>query len=60
MFGFHIVSVPLSTICQIMAIILLLVGTLRFFKLQTIMARGKAVTGGWELYCVGGLSAAVR
>lgn len=59
MFGFHVVSVPLSAICQFMAILLLVIGLLRFFKLQSTMARGKAITGGWEIYCVGGLSAAV-
>lgn len=58
-FGFHAVSVPLSSICQIMAIILLLVGTVRFFRLQSTMARGKAISGGWEMYSVGALSAAV-
>lgn len=59
MFGFHVVSVPLSSICQIMAIILLLVGTVRFLRLQSTMARGKAIVGGWEIYSVGGLSASV-
>ncbi|ETN38468.1 uncharacterized protein HMPREF1541_06503, partial [Cyphellophora europaea CBS 101466] len=58
-FGFHIVGVPFSSICQIMAILLLLVGTARFLKLQKQMALGKAISGGWEINLVAVLSLAV-
>jgi uncharacterized membrane protein YidH (DUF202 family) len=57
--GFYVVSIPLSGIFQILAILVLLIGAARFFKLQKTMALGKAISGGWELLVVGGLSFAV-
>lgn len=48
-FGFYVVAVPVSSICQVMAIVLLAIGLNRFLKLQKQMALGKAITGGWEI-----------
>lgn len=54
--GFYVASVPLSSVCQIIAIIVLSIGVLRFLKLQNNMSLGKAVTGGWEVNTVALLS----
>lgn len=48
-FGFFVAGVPLSSICQGMAIVVLTIGCERFFKLQKTMALGKATSGGWEI-----------
>jgi uncharacterized membrane protein YidH (DUF202 family) len=58
-FGFYVISIPLATIFHILAMLVLFIGTARFFKLQKAMALGKALSGGWEIIVVGGLSAAV-
>lgn len=58
-FGFHVVSIPLSSVFHIAAILLILIGTVRFLKLQKTMAMGKAIAGGWEIYLAGGMAAAV-
>lgn len=47
--GFFIVSVPLASACQIMAIILTIIGSMRFLKYQKHMAVGLALSGGWEV-----------
>jgi uncharacterized membrane protein YidH (DUF202 family) len=57
--GFYVVGVPLSAIFQILAILVLLVGTSRYFKHQKTMTLGKALSGGWEILTVGGLSSIV-
>ena len=54
------VGIPLSSICQLMAIIITLVGAIRFLKLQKRMALGWAISGGWEIILIWGLSFAVR
>jgi hypothetical protein len=58
-FGFFVIGVPLSSICQVMALLLLLIGCHRFFKLQKIMALGKATSGGWEVNAAAFLGIAV-
>lgn len=57
--GFYVVSIPLATIFHTLAILVLLIGTGRFFKLQKALALGKSLSGGWELLVIGGLSGAV-
>ncbi|EXJ96397.1 hypothetical protein A1O1_01523 [Capronia coronata CBS 617.96] len=51
--GFFVVSVPLSCVCHVTAIIISALGALRFLRYQKEMARGYAVSGGWEIKCVG-------
>lgn len=58
--GFYVVSIPLSAIFQVFAILVLSIGCARYFKLQKTMALGKIISGGWEILVVGGFSAAVR
>ncbi len=58
-FGFYAVSVPLASICQVMAILFSIVGCIRFFKYQKNMALGAALSGGWEIGIVGLLTWAV-
>lgn len=38
-----------------MAIVVLLVGAIRFWRLQRALVRGKAMAGGWEVSLVMGL-----
>lgn len=47
--GFFVVSVPLSAICHIMALLTSTLGCYRFFKWQTTMAHGQAISGGWVI-----------
>ena len=54
--GYFATSVPLASVCQIMGIIVTLVGCQRFLKYQKTMALGAAVAGGWEISLVAGLT----
>jgi uncharacterized membrane protein YidH (DUF202 family) len=58
-FGFYVIGLPLSMTFIGMAILVLLVGAFRFWKLQDGLVRGKAYSGGWEVLLVMGLSALV-
>ncbi len=51
--GFFIFSVPLASACQILAIVLTIIGSIRFLKYQKYMALGSALAGGWEVSVVG-------
>ncbi|OAL07491.1 hypothetical protein IQ06DRAFT_300093 [Phaeosphaeriaceae sp. SRC1lsM3a] len=55
-FGFYVVGRPLSIMFIGMAIVVVLVGAYRFWKLQNALIRGKAYTGGWEVLLIMGLS----
>ena len=57
---FYAISVPLSAVCQLVAIIVALTGAQRFLKVQKSMALGWALSGGWEIIAVGGFTFAVR
>lgn len=54
--GFFVVSVPLSSVCHIMALLTTLLGCYRFLHWQAAMARGKAISSGWEITVVSVLS----
>ncbi|KAH7069292.1 hypothetical protein FB567DRAFT_565037 [Paraphoma chrysanthemicola] len=54
--GFYVIGLPLCLTFIGMAIVVLLVGAYRFWKLQNGLVRGKAHTGGWEVLLVMGLS----
>ncbi|KAH7408339.1 hypothetical protein DE146DRAFT_371341 [Phaeosphaeria sp. MPI-PUGE-AT-0046c] len=51
-FGFYVVGRPLSIMFIGMAIVVVLVGAYRFWKLQNALNRGKAHTGGWEVLLI--------
>jgi len=50
--GFFVVSVPLSLVCHVMAMICTIFGCYRFLHWQNEMARGNAISSGWELNVV--------
>jgi len=58
-FGFYVIGRPLSITFIGMAILVMLVGTFRFWKLQNGLIRGKAYAGGWEILVIMGLSGLV-
>lgn len=47
--GFFVSSATLASICIIAAVIVLLVGTFRFWRQQNAILRGKVYAGGWEI-----------
>lgn len=53
--SFFVLGVPLGSACQAAAIVNTLVGAHRFWRLQNAIVKGKACTGGWEIFFVGGL-----
>lgn len=57
--GYFVVSVPLSSICHVAAMIIAILGAVRFLRVQNEMARGYAVVGGWEIKFVGTLATLV-
>lgn len=59
LFGYHILSRPLSAIFQIMALLLAFLGTIRFFRQQHAMTVGKVYAGGWEILTICMLSVVV-
>ena len=54
--GFFVISIPLSAVCHVMAVIISIVGCYRFLHWQAEMARGHAISGGWELVTTFSLS----
>ncbi|KAJ5486482.1 hypothetical protein N7530_000782 [Penicillium desertorum] len=51
--SFYEVGIPLSVACHIVAVIVALIGAVRFFRQQDAIVRGKVHAGGWELNSVG-------
>ena len=51
-FGYYAVSKPLSAILQASALCVVLVGTARYFKQQSLMTKGKIQAGGWEILVI--------
>lgn len=51
-FGYYVVSKPLAAILQIAALGFATLGTIRFFRQQSAMSRGKVHAGGWELHII--------
>ncbi|CAE7000520.1 hypothetical protein PTNB85_08945 [Pyrenophora teres f. teres] len=54
-FGFHKIGIPLAVACICMAIVVVLVGAVRFWRLQTKLTQGKALAGGVEVLLILGL-----
>lgn len=48
-FGYFVLSKPLSVIFQTTALGMVLIGSARFYKQQHAMSIGKVHAGGWEL-----------
>lgn len=48
-FGFFVSGIPLASICIVAAVIVLLLGTIRFWRQQNAILRGKVHAGGWEI-----------
>ncbi|TEY49818.1 hypothetical protein BOTCAL_0283g00040 [Botryotinia calthae] len=51
--GFFVLGKPLACICQGAAIITLLVGSIRSWRHQNAIVRGKALSGGFEVIFIG-------
>jgi hypothetical protein len=48
-FGFFVLGKPLACICQGAAIYTLVIGAFRTWRSQNAIARGKAISGGFEI-----------
>lgn len=59
-FGFFVVSIPMSAMCHIMALIITVLGCYRFLHWQSEMTKGFAISSGWEMMTVFLLSLLVR
>lgn len=57
--GFYVISVPLASACHIAALLVSIIGSVRFFHWQKQMALGKAVSAGWEVWATFIMTAAV-
>ncbi len=57
--SFFVLGVPLGSLCQAAALMNILIGAYRFWRLQSAMVNGRACAGGWELMLIGGLLALV-
>ena len=51
-FGYFVLSKPLSAIFQCAALCIVLVGGIRFWRQQSAMAIGRVHAGGWEVIAV--------
>lgn len=58
-FGYHTVAIPLSCACHLSAMMVVIVGASRFLHWQDQIAQGYAISSGWELLLIIGLSLAV-
>jgi uncharacterized membrane protein YidH (DUF202 family) len=57
--GFHNIGIPISCLCHVIAMAIPILGACRFFRQQSVLARGKVHAGGWELNAIGAFSALV-
>lgn len=51
--NFRSVGIPLSVAYQTCAILVSLLGAYRFWRQQNAIARGKVLSGGWEVHGIG-------
>ncbi|KAI5366284.1 hypothetical protein Slin14017_G039240 [Septoria linicola] len=51
-FGYFVLSIPLSVIFQCSALLVVVLGAVRYWRQQEAMAIGKVFAGGWELAVV--------
>jgi uncharacterized membrane protein YidH (DUF202 family) len=57
--SFFVLGVPLGSVCQVAALVNILVGAYRFWRHQCAMVKGQALAGGWEIMVIGGVVALV-
>jgi len=55
-FGFYVVGIPLAACFIGSAIVVVLLGAVRFWRQQRAIVRGKVWAGGWEINVVMGMS----
>lgn len=55
----YALAIPLSCICQGAALITALIGGHRYWRQQRAMARGQAISSGWEFWLIIGISGLV-
>jgi uncharacterized membrane protein YidH (DUF202 family) len=58
-FGYFVSGEPLAACFITSAIVVVLIGAVRFWRQQGSMVRGKIWAGGWEVYATMGLSVAL-
>lgn len=58
-FGFYVIGKPLSVTFISVAIVVVLVGAVRTYRLQKAFIAGKTYAGGWEVLTIMGLSTLV-
>ena len=51
-FGYYVLSKPLSVLFQFAALAVVLIGGIRFWRQQSAMAIGKVHASGWELISI--------
>ncbi|KXT07606.1 hypothetical protein AC578_10152 [Pseudocercospora eumusae] len=51
-FGYFVLSKPLSGIFHCLALAMVLLGAIRYFRQQAAMARGMVHAGGWEIFLI--------
>ena len=56
----YVLGVPQAAICHLLAIFVIVVAALRFFKHERAIKQGRAHVGGWELMVTAGLILLVR
>jgi len=55
-FGFYVLGVPLAAICICCALLVVVLGCIRFLRQQGAIIRQKCLAGGWEMYMAGCLT----
>lgn len=50
--GFYEVAVGLACVCQCAALVIVVAGAHRFWRQQSAMARGEALSAGWEVWLI--------
>ena len=56
---YYDVAIPLACTCYGISILVIVIGLLRFLKLQKAMALGTTYSGGWEIITTGNIGALV-
>lgn len=51
--GFFVLGIPLASAFIVAAMVVLLLGTYRFWRQQNAILRGKVNAGGWEVNVIG-------
>lgn len=53
--GYFVLGIPLAVVCIGCSMLVLALGTYRFWRQQNAMLRGKVHAGGWDINAVGGI-----